>query len=298
MKQLKFTLFVLGILMLSIIDFYAFNLLFAVVGNHESLDLVSLTGIPMILLLITLVICLMAGYRYLVRKDTDIYYVRYYAIVEAALSVVGIGTSIFVGAGIYGSFVKDCVFKCYPLIMLIVFILMLGGSIYLIVDITKRIKAENIEKTYHGKALTGLIEAGFGILIVYALDKLGAFVLLPIYWSSYDSVYVLPYLFQLLVPTVLVIMRVLYKDFVKSDKVRFIMACSVIGYSLFSILFMALYSKGKYPLTVNPLTPIQQLGRLVCYPISTMLLYGLSFAYSAIVVVLCTIKYIKAKKAA
>ncbi len=282
--------------MLDVIGFYAFHLFFVVVANHKSLDAVSLTGIPMVLLLISLIILLMSGYRYLVRKDTDIHYVRYYSIVLAALSVVGIAMSIYVGAGIYHSFIKDYVFKCYPLIMLIAFTLMLGGAIYLICVISKKIKAENIEKIYHATALRGLIEAGYGILIAYALDKLGAFILLPVYWSSYDSVYALPYFFQLLVPSILIISRILYKDFVKSDKVRFIIACSVIGYSLFSILFMAIYSSGKYPLTINPITPIQQLGRLVCYPISTMLLYGLSFAYPLVVIVLSTIKFIKARK--
>ena len=56
MKQLKMILFIILILMMSVITFYTFNLVFTVVANHQALDLVSLSGIPMLLFFINLMV--------------------------------------------------------------------------------------------------------------------------------------------------------------------------------------------------------------------------------------------------
>lgn len=300
MKQLRFALLVIGILIFSVIAFYTFNLIFIVVANHAALDIVILAGIPMILLFINLMIGLVAAYRFLMKKGVykpDLYYVRYYAYVIGAISLVGLGMSIFTGTAIYGSFVKDYVFKCYPLIMLISFVLMLTGCVYLIVSITKKIKAENIEKTYKGTFVFGLREAGISILAMYALERLGAFVLIPFYWSSYDSVYSLPYLIQLLVPTFVVVTYILHEDFFRNRKLTFILSSSLLAYSLFSLIYMVAMSKGNYPLTINSLSPIQQFERLVCYPISAIILYGVSLLIPFLNALNNGILYFKEKKA-
>lgn len=300
MKQLRFALLVIGILILSVIAFYTFNLIFIVVANHAALDIVILAGIPMILLFINLMIGLVAAYRFLMKKGIykpDLYYVRYYAYVIGAISLVGLGMSIFTGTAIYGSFVKDYVFKCYPLIMLISFVLMLTGCVYLIVSITKKIKTEKIEKTYKGTFVFGLREAGISILAMYALERLGAFVLIPFYWSSYDSVYSLPYLIQLLVPTLVVVTYILHEDFFRNRKLTFILSSSLLAYSLFSLIYMVAMSKGNYPLTINSLSPIQQFERLVCYPISAIILYGVSLLIPFLNALNNGILYFKEKKA-
>lgn len=276
MKQLRFALFVIGILMLSVITFYTFNLLFSLVSNYEALDIYSLSGIPMYLIFINLMITLVAGYRYFMKKEPDLYYVRYYAIVVGAISVVGVAMSIFAGTAIYGSFVKDYVFKCYPLISLIIFCLMIAGSIYLSVMITKKVKNENIVKTYKGTFAYGLREAGLSILIVFALERLGAFMLIPIYWSEYDSIYSLPYLFQLLIPSMIVITYILHEDFYRNRKLTFILSCTAFGFSLATMIYMICMSKGNYPLTLNSLSAIQQLERLVKFPVDAIMLYGVS----------------------
>ena len=274
MKQLRFTLFVLGVLMLSIIAFYTFNILFSLVSNYEALDIISLSGIPMYLMFINIMIIVISGYRYFMKKEPDLYYVRYYSVVVGVIALIGLGMSIFVGTAVYGSFVKDYVFKCYPLISLIVFTLMLGGSIALFVMLTRKFKAEGIEKTYKGTFVYGLREAGLSILVVYALVKLGAFTLMPIYWSSYDGVYVIPFLIQLLVPTLIVVTYIIHEDFLRNRKVTFILSCIAFGYTLFSLIYMILMTRGNYPLTINPLSTVQQLERLVTFPVSSILLYG------------------------
>ena len=276
MKAAKLVLGILGILMVSIITFYAFNLIFTVVANHQALDIVSLSGLPMILLMIIIIIIIVAGWRYFKREETDIYFARYYGIVVGALSLVGLGLSIFTGVGIYHSFTGPYVFNAYPLIMTIVYSLLVLGSIGLVVHITKVIKEEKIEKTYKGTFLYGLREAGLSIIFMYALERLGAFVLIPIYYSSYDSAVVIPYLIQLIIPTFVMFTYVNHEYFGGNRKHTFIFSCIAFGYSLFSLLYMIFMSKGNYPLTINPLSAIQQFERLVCYPISAIILYVVS----------------------
>lgn len=274
MKPVKTALLALGIFMLSFIAFYACNCLFMVVSNYEALDIVSLAGIPMLLIFINLMIGLVAGYRYFMKKEPDLYYVRYYAIVLLVMSVVGFGMSLFVGLGIYHTFIGDYIFKCYPLISLIVFALMIAGCIYLIISITNKVKAENIEKTYKGTFAYGMREAGLGILTAYALNRLGAFMLIPFYWSSYDSVYVLPYLFQLLVPTLIIATYIIHEDFLRNRKVTFILSSIAFLFSLATLIYMVVISKDNYPLILNPLSPVQQFERLVKFPIDAILMYG------------------------
>ncbi|MBQ0009015.1 MAG: hypothetical protein KBS97_01910 [Firmicutes bacterium] len=276
MKTAKLVLFILGIFMLSIITFYAFNLIFTVVANHQALDIVSLSGLPMILFMITLIIILVAGWRYFKRKETDLYFARYYGVVVGALSLVGLGLSIFTGVGIYHTFVGPYVFNAYPLIMTIAFSLLILGSIGLVVYITKVIKEEKIEKTYKGTILYGLREAGLSILLVYALERLGAFVLIPVYYSSQDGAVTIPYLIQLLIPSFVFLTYIIHEYYGANRKRTFIFSCVAVGYSLFSLLYMIFMSKGNYPLTINSLSAIQQFERLVTYPISAIILYVVS----------------------
>ena len=273
MKLTRLVLGILGIFMVSIITFYAFNLIFTVVANHQALDIVSFSGLPLILFMIILIIIMVSAWRYYKREETDIYYARYYAIVVGALSLVGLGLSIFTGAGIYHNFVGSYVFNAYPLIMTIVYSLLVIGSVTLTVLLTKTIKNEAIEKTYKGTFLYGLREAGLSILLVYALERLGAFILIPVYFSSYDGVYVLPYLIQLLVPAFIMFTYINHEYFGGNRKRTFIFSCVAFGYSLFSLIYMICISKGNYPLTINGLSVIQQFERLVCYPISAIIMY-------------------------
>lgn len=296
MKNMKLVLFILGIFMLSIITFYAFNLIFTVVANHAALDIISLCGLPMILFMIILIIILVAGWRYFKREETDLYYARYYGIVVGALSLVGLGLSIFTGVGIYKTFVGPYVFKAYPLIMTIVYSLLIIGSILLTYYITKVIKEQNIEKTYKGTFAYGLREAGLSVLLVYALERLGAFILIPIYYSSYDGAVTIPYLIQLVIPAFVMFTYVNHEYFGGNRKRTFILSCVAFGYSLFSLIYMICMSKGNYPLTINSLTAIQQFERLVTYPISAIILYAVSLILPLLNGLNNGILYFKSKK--
>ncbi len=263
--------------MLSVISFYSFNLIFTVVANHKSLDAVSLSGLPLILFMIILIIILMAGWRFLKRKETDLYFARYYSIVVLAMSFVGFALSIVTGTFVYHTFVGPYVFTAYPLIMLIVYVLLMGGAAASIYLISKNIKDNNVEKTYKGTVAYGFREAGIGILIAYALDRLGAFVLLPIYFSSYDGAVTIPYIIQLIIPAYVVFTYVTHEFFGANRKRTFILSCVALGYTIFSLIYMIAMSKGNYPATINSLSMIQQFERLVTFPVSAIFLYGVSF---------------------
>ncbi len=283
--------------MLSVISFYSFNLIFTIVANHKSLDLVTFSGLPLIIFMIILIIILMAGWRFLKRKETDLYYARYYSIVVLAMSSVGLALSIFVGTAVYHTFVGPYVFTAYPLIMLIVYGLLIGGSIRTICVINKNIKENNVEKTYKGSAAYGLREAGIGILLAYALDRLGAFVLLPIYFSSYDGAVTIPYLIQLIIPAFVLFTYVTHEFFGANRKRTFILSCVALGYTLFSLIYMIAMSKGNYPLTINSLSMVQQFERLVTFPVSAILLYGVSLIIPFLNALNNGVMLIKEKKA-
>lgn len=98
--------------------------------------------------------------------------------------------------------------------------------------------------------------------------------LIPFYWSSYDSVYVLPYLFQLLVPTLIIATYIIHEDFLRNRKVTFILSSIAFLFSLATLIYMVVISKDNYPLILNPLSPVQQFERLVKFPIDAILMYG------------------------
>ena len=105
------------------------------------------------------------------------------------------------------------------------------------------------------------------------MEKLGAFVLIPLFWSSYDSVYVIPFLIQLLMPISLFVVYMIDQHWKHSMKLNVILYGSILAYSLFSLIYMVVASHGNYPTYVNPLSPILQLERLVTSPLGFIIMY-------------------------
>lgn len=295
MKVLKIVAFTLFTLILSIITFYSFSLIFTVVANNQSLDKVSLGGLPMVMLMCALIAVLVMAYRYVIRKQRHSFLIRQYSIIIAFFSLLGFVFSILAGTVVYGSFVKDYIFKCYPLLLTIIHSLLLIGSVYLIV--TSQIQIKNgEEKLELVPVLYQVRSFGIGLILLFALNRLGAFMLIPYYWSSYDSVYTLPYLFQLLMPSVILLTYLIHEDFLRNRKVTLSLSFFVIGYSLFSLIYMSVMAKGNYPLTINSLSAIQLFERLVKYPIDMIMMYMLCFMLAGLNALNNTIMIIKEKK--
>ena len=134
---------------------------------------------------------------------------------------------------------------------------------------------------------------------MFALERLGAFVLLPTYFSSYDGAYVIPLYIQLLIPTLCVALYMVDRHWLHSKKLNIILLSIGFGYSLLSFIYMVCLPKmlgGNYGPIVEPLAPIMQLERLIKSPYGFMILYALCFLFSGINLVLNIIRLLKEKK--
>ena len=299
MRLLKNILAVLLVLMVAVITFYTWNLIFSIVSNYQALTLVSLSGLPLIIFMCVIYALLFATFDYIVLKRHDPYLFRKYSIVVGCFSIVGIVCSIIDGTLIYGTFVGDYVFLAYPLFMLIVFVLLLGISVYFAVISIRKIIQEKNEKPAKISKLYWLREVLVALMLMFALERLGAFVLLPTYFSSFDGAYVIPFYIQLLVPTLCFVSYMVDRHWLHNKKVNIILSSIALGYTLMSLTYMLILAnalKEFYPLIVNPLSPILQLERLIKLPIGFIVIYAFSLIYPLTQLCINIVKLIKEKK--
>ena len=193
---------------------------------------------------------------------------------------------------IYQNYLGDNVFPGYPLVCLIVNILFFLGSLYSFNLAEFRIVNEHQPKMYKITFLYALRTVGLAEFLIYALNRLGAFLLIPVYYSDSDGWMTIPYLLQLVVPAIIFASFLIHQDFNKNKKQEFIINMVLLGYTLFSLTWMLCFSIGKYPQTLNSISAIQQFERLIKYPIDFIFLYGISL----IVPILSLIDFISKKK--
>ena len=273
MKVLRNILAVLVALMISVITFFSFNLLFSFVSNYQAISKTSLAWIPMMMFMCEIYVALFAIFNYVDLKRKDAYFWRKYSIMMGCFALVGLVSSIVVGTYVYGTFIGDYIFVAYPLVMLVDHALLFAFSCYIAFISIRLIVKEKPEKVWKNKHIYRLKEFFIAQLLVFGMEKLGAFVLLPLFWSSYDSVYVLPFLLQLLMPVALFVTYMIDQHWKHSMKLNVILYGSILGYSLFSFTYMLIASRGNYPTFANPLSPILQLERLVTSPIGFVVMY-------------------------
>ena len=298
MKILRNILAVLVVLMISVITFFSFNLLFSFVSNYQAISKTSLSWIPMMMFMCEIYVALFAIFNYVDLKRKDVYFWRKYSIMMGCFALVGLATSIVVGAFVYGTFVGDYVFVAYPLVMLLVHTLLLGLSCYIAFVSIRLIIKEKPERMWKNKHSYRVKEFAIAQLLVFGMEKLGSIVLLPLIWSSYDSVYVIPFYIQLLMPLALFVVYMIDQHWKHSMKLNVILYGSILAYSLFSLIYMLVASHNNYPTFVNPLSPIMQLERLVTSPIGFVILYLVSVFTSFVLLMGSASKIIVDKKRA
>ena len=300
MRLLKNTVGTFLILMVAVITFYTWNLLFSIVSNYQSLSIIAISSLPMVILMCELYVLMYAAYDHSVLKRQDAYYYRKYAIILGCFSLAGIAFSIVDGTAVYHTFVGDYIIAGFPLFMLIIHGVLLLISLYLLVPSVIEICKEKPGKTWENHRFSWVRRVLFAFMLMFALEKLGGILLLPLFWSSYDSGYVVPFLIQLLIPTLLVVSYLLDRTYLHSKKVNIILLGVAFGYSLFSLIYMLVLMnawKELYPNLINPLSPFMQLERLLTKPYGAIILYGFCFLYSGICLATNIIKLIKEKKA-
>ena len=300
MKLLKNCLATLLVLMIGVITFFTWNLIFSFVSNYQSISATSLSGLPMIIFMIEIYVVLFGIFNYIVLQRRDAYFFRKYSIITFSFAVVGIVTSIVCGTFVYHTFVGDYVFAAYPLFMLIIHILFLGISGYLGFVSIKQISQEKPEKSWKNARFYWVREVLVAFMLMFALEKLGGLVLLPLLYSSYDGVYVIPFYIQLLVPTFIFVSYMVDRHYLHNKKVNIVLSSIALCYSILSLLYMFLMHKfmvNPYPTLVNPLSPILQLERLVKKPYGFIILYAFCLIYSCVTLILNIIRLAKEKKA-
>ena len=300
MKLVKNLLGTLLVLMIGVITFFTWNLIGSFVSNYQSLSPTALSGLPMIIFMIEIYVVLFGIFNYIVLQRRDAFFFRKYSLITFSFAVVGIATSIACGTYVYHTFVGDYVFSAYPLFMLIIHTLFLGISGYLAFVSIKQISQEKPVKSWKNTRFYWVREVLIAFMLMFALEKLGGVVLLPLLYSSYDGAYVIPFYIQLLVPTFIFASYMVDRHYLHNKKVNIILTSIALGYSILSLLYMLLMHKfmaPAYPTLANPLSPIMQLERLVTKPLGFIILYLFCLLYSSITLLLNIIRLVKEKKA-
>lgn len=300
MRLLKNLLGTVIVLMIAVITFFTWNLLGSLISNYQSLSMTSISSLPMVIFMIELFIILYAVFDHVVLKRKDAYFYRKYSLILGCFAIVGIVTSILDGTIVYHTFVGDYIFFGFPLFMLIIHAILLGISVYLAIPSIIEICRENPEKTWKNPRFYWIRQVLIAFMLMFALEKLGGLVLLPIYWSSYDSGYAVPMLIQFLVPLFLFVSYMVDRHYKHDKKLNIILLSIAFCYSILSMTYMLILCnvwKGFYMNIANPLSPIMQFERLITKPLGAIILYAFCLLYSGINLTLNIIRFIKEKKA-
>jgi len=296
MKVLKNILAILLVCMVAVITFFSFNLLFSFVSNYQSISRTSLSFIPMFMFMCEIYTAFFAVFNYIVLKRHDVYFWRKYSLMMLIYSVIGFALAIVCGTYVYHTFVGDYVFTAYPLFMTIVHGALLCASCYVFVKSVVTIVKEKPEREWKNKNTYWVKEFAIANLLIYGLEKFGAILLLPLFWSSYDSVYVIPFFIQLLMPLALFVIYMIDQHWKHDKKLNIILYGSVLAYSIMSLTYMVIIAHGTYPLIGNPLSPILQFERLIKIPIGFIVLYLVCIVVSYVLFTINLITVIREKK--
>lgn len=261
----------------SLLSFYAFNLLFIAICNHRGVSRVTLAGFPIYMVIMTIVCLILYNYRLLTHQENTFVLSKHYGLTIMITSLIGIAFSILAGAWVYKSFTKEWIFTCYPLVMILVHTLIFLASGYLFLISKKQLKINPEEKKRKINAYYVFYNIGFVSLLLYALNRAGAFLLLPVFWSIENSFMMIPFYLQLLLPLLILIIHCLYKHFLKEEKKRLLVYIScgiIVGYSVFSMIYTGIITYYNYPNAINVLSPLLQLERLVTFPIDYIAIYS------------------------
>ena len=209
--------------------------------------------------------------------------------------------AILCGTLVYGSFVPPypIVFMGYPLTMTIVFAILLGVSIYVLVKSVNKINAEGLVSTRKSTAAHNFETFVYVSMVLFGLGRLGAFLCLPVYWSSQNTVYVLPYYLQLLMPISIVICSLLYRDFLNKNKKFGLIATIVIAsVCVLTMTYMIVLEKlceaethlWNATIYINALSQIQNPGRLLTGPVNFYIMYIVCYGFVLVNAVVALVK--------
>ena len=237
------------------------NMLFSDVGNMGAYGPVDfLSTFPALMFAALFPTFFLYVLRLYLRPKTFKRMSRLYVIIAMSLSFVGFLCSILAGVIIYGSFVKPYPFLGYLIIFMVLHLLVLGGGVFSLIKLHKlpedeerfKVDAKHVFKTL-----------GWFLFICLAIERLGLFIVSPIYiyWRNFYMTF--PFYQFLLVPAFLGAIKVLILlGIIQTKRLR--MVLSIAGIACTVILFVSIAIPGmlntSYVSSVSTAMPLERLA--------------------------------------
>jgi len=304
MKKLSpkfYVIFSLYIVVLAITTFFITNILFSVVSNYEAITNVILAGGPLLFFGLILECVAIYFYRNIVKHIHDDLSKKQISLMVAIFGTCGMITSICCGTFVYHSFFASYIFTAYPLIMLIANAVFTAVSVQNFVFYTRKMKQTKeviIRKTTFKEVIRTI---GVIFLLIYSLDRLGAFFLTPVFYSRNNGYMALPYYLQLSVPFALVASFLIYRDILKGkarDKFGTISTIVILIVSILTTAYTGIMSRYTYPYFVQTVSSIQHFERLITFPIDYVVMVIITCVLQVLNLLDHFVKYIKSTRVA
>ena len=243
----------------SLLTFYASNLFFSDVANFGSGSPTLFVTFPAMLLGAMLIAATLYIVRLYKRPNNKKALSRNYLIIAAVLALFGVVFSVLGGVVNYrGNFVSYP-FAGYLIIMIVIHVLVLGGSLFALFKYVKPMP-EDSEKFKVGP-LHVLHTLGLFLFIALAFNRFGAFLLIPVYvqWSSFYMTFV--YFLFLLIPMALLVIKALgildYRPLLIP-----VIVVAALNIVLFAVTALIGVNDSAFVSAVSAAAPLERLGSM------------------------------------
>ena len=256
----------------SICVFYMTNLLLSDLSNmfygvHDAYIIASFPGFFLSLYFILAEIFV---FRYFYRPKYRKSLILTYLIIACCFAFIGMIMSIITGAVIYKSFFTPYPFWGYTMICLIVHIFVFCGSIYLHILFKKKLPDDETKRPISIQYV--LFSTVLSILVFFAFDRFGAFLVAPVYihWRTFYLTF--PFYLSLLLPAAELVHTVLYMFdyFKKKPMIGFVYSLVMVVADIVLLTTVILLGY-NYPQFISAVSPALALERLATKPYDIIL---------------------------
>ena len=256
--------------------FYGTNLVMASVV-HKDLPLLTwlVTFMPSVTFLIItfdIILFIFLFVRLYLHPTHEKRMIKVYGFTLSAFSILGIVLCTLSGVFHFkGNFLEDHPFYKFHIFMYIYHILMLGLGLLMILWLPKKVINDDII-IHKNSVLYVLKTMLLSVIYFIALNRLGAFLLSPMYiqWSSISLTY--PAYIACILPAVILVNDLIYVmgGYKKSPAAGIVVSSFV---AFFSIFFFGqiIYRGTSNQLFIQLVSPINPIGRLLTFPYDTVL---------------------------
>lgn len=247
---------------------YASNLFFIDILNKAILfekGTTLLVTFPALFLAATFVLAFFYVYRLAKRPKTFKRHTRLYLIINTVLNSFGFSTSILAGAIVYGNLFSIYPFPGYCFIFMMFHLLLLAADIFGIIFIQLKVKDD--EEKFKVKVGYGFATFGWFMFACLVFNRLGTFLMLPMFVSYPTLGMTFPFYLFLLFPVGFGIYRVLVGlDVLTNKKVKIIVISSIFAVVLLLGIYTIIMGIME-PVFVSAISVSMPLERLAAMPV-------------------------------